>query len=191
MPDLRAFILVLLAAGGMAGQKPLRFSGEVARGREFRKEIGQGLLFALAPVNYGEGIEGWQIAVTPQTPASQDGECHEFSWIATPPYRFQNPRYVDTSYGTTAAEAVKDSPREFRFVLNCTDYRQEYKWVERLLWPYKYDRGQLDEAEAKLGKSPLGTGKLTILEAKITEGAGEQKLGRIEWLKFEVEMRLP
>ncbi|MBI3280710.1 MAG: hypothetical protein HYZ57_12810 [Acidobacteria bacterium] len=153
MPDLRAFILVLLAAGGMAGQKPLRFSGEVARGREFRKEIGQGLLFALAPVNYGEGIEGWQIAVTPQTPASQDGECHEFSWIATPPYRFQNPRYVDTSYGTTAAEAVKDSP--------------------------------------KLGKSPLGTGKLTILEAKITEGAGEQKLGRIEWLKFEVEMRLP
>ncbi|MBI1896722.1 MAG: hypothetical protein HYZ57_12790 [Acidobacteria bacterium] len=53
------------------------------------------------------------------------------------------------------------------------------------------NRGQLDEAEAKLGKSPLGTGKPTVLEAKVTEGAGEQKLGRIEWLKFEVEMRLP
>ena len=187
-------LLLLSAVSGAAQEHRARLSGEVSRGSEFRRDIGSGLVFALTPTAMDPGaIEGWDIKVFPKDPPKGE-RCDDFVWVATPPFRFNNPRYLDTSYGTKAEDAVTWSPREFQFVLNCADYKREEKWVERLLWPYNYSDEQVQEARAKLGSSPLGKGRLKILDFKISPAektAGGVNLGRIDWLKFELEISLP
>ena len=104
--------------------------------------------------------------------------------MVTPPYRFQNARYLDTSYGTTAQVAVRTSPREFSFVLNCADFKTERERLERVLWPYTYSKKDVDEALAKLGSSPVGKGRLWIENYRITPGqksAAGVDLGVIRW----------
>ena len=115
-------------------------------------------------------------------------------WVVTPPYHFQNARYLDTGYGITAQEAVRDSPREFSFVLNCADYERESKWVELAIYPSDASQKEVDEALAKLGSSPLGQGRLWIEDSKITPGhksGSMQDLGAIHWIKFRVEIQFP
>ncbi len=184
---------MLLAVVSPAQDRLIRFSGEVSQGREFRKEIGAGLVFVLAPSAIDPGaIGGWTITVSPQ--GKHPAECNDFVWVVTPPYRSYNARYLDTSYGTTAKDAVSISPREFRFVLNCEDYGIETGWVGRVLWPYAYSEAQVKEAMAKLGSSPLGKGRLWVQDSRISPApktAGGKNLGQIDWVKFEVEIQVP
>jgi hypothetical protein len=113
----------------------------------------------------------------------------------TPPYHFQNVRYLDTKYGISAQEAVCDSPREFSFVLNCTDFETERKRVDLAIYPpNNASRQEVDEARAKLGSSPLGKGRLMIVDSKITPGHNSgtaEDLGAIHWIKFKVEIKFP
>lgn len=149
------------------------FSGEVSAGEEFRKPIDPELEFVLAP--------GWTIAVVPKKP---EGDCQEFASVVNAPYRAHRPLYIDMSYGWTAEDEVSISPREFRFVTNCADYRTEYARLAIVLWPYTAaSPREYDETLAKLGTSPLGKGRLWITDSKVT--------GRIEWMKFSVEIILP
>ena len=172
------------------------FSGEASAGQSFRKSIGHGLDFVLISDSMQPGvITGWTIEISPQG-ASADAECkgEYFAWVVTPPYRFQNARYLDTSYSTTAQEAVQASPREFRFVLNCTDFKAERKRVDRVLWPYSYSNQEVDEALGKLRSSPLGEGRLWTEDYRITPGhksAEGTELGAIHWIKFKVEIKFP
>jgi hypothetical protein len=66
---------------------------------------------------------GCRIGVAPKTDRAAGGD--DLVWVATPPCRSYNPRYLDTSYGITVRQALAHSPREFSFVLNCADYRTE------------------------------------------------------------------
>lgn len=188
-----ALFLILFALSSLAQNRSIHFSGEVSKGEKFRKEIGRDLEFVLLPRAIDPGaIEGWTITVSPE--GDHPAECKDFVWVVTPPYRSYNPRYLDTSYGTTAKDAVSFSPREFSFVLNCSDYIQEQERVDRLLWPYSYTDAQVKEAEDHLGSSPLGKGRLWIRDFKIspaTKEAGNKNLGRIDWIKFEVEIKIP
>ncbi|MGD0869758.1 MAG: hypothetical protein ABSB88_09425 [Bryobacteraceae bacterium] len=54
--------------------------------------------------------------------------------------------------------------------------------------PEKYE-----EALAKLGTSLLGKGRLWITDAKISHSGDtpDEKLGKIEWMTFSVEITLP
>jgi len=141
----------------------------------------------------GDDITGWTIEVSPQGLPS-DPQCTYFAGVVTPPYRFQNARYFDTQYGTTAQEAVSASPREFSFVLNCADFKTERGRLDIVLWPYTYSKEKVDEALAKLGSSPLGKGRLWIKRYRITpgrkSGAGVD-LGAIHWIRFKVEIKFP
>jgi hypothetical protein len=52
----------------------------------------------------------------------------------------------------------------------------------------------VDEALAKLGSSPLGTGRLWIKGYRITPGrktAASVDFGAIHWIKFKVEIKFP
>ncbi len=193
---MRVWTILLLCStlSGASPERPLRLSGEVSRGQEFHREIGAGLVFALTPTAIDPGaIEGWHIEVFLKD-RPKDQQCDEFAWIATPPFRSSNARYLDTSYGTKAEDAVKWSPREFQFVLTCDDYKRERQWVDRLLWQYNNSEEQVQEAYRKLGSSPMGKGLLKILDSRISpaeKAAGGDNLGRIDWLKFEVEISLP
>jgi len=186
-------IFTALAGASVSSQeRPLKFSGEVSEGQMFRKSLGHGLDFVLAPTREPE-ITGWTVKVSPRD-KPLDAECADFLCVVTPPYRFQNARYLDTSYGVTAQEAVRWSPREFSFVLNCADLKTESERVNRVLWPYSYSQQEVDEAQAKLGSSPIGRGKLWIKDYRITPGqeSGESEaVGAIHWIKFEAEIQFP
>ena len=187
------FFLLPLSSNARSQGPSIIFSGEVSESQTFRKSIGHGLDFVLIPASMGDDITGWTIEVSPQAQPS-DPECTDFVWVVTPPYRAQNARYLDTQYGTTAQEAVGTSPREFSFVLNCADYKTERARLDIVLWPYTYSKEKADEALAKLGSSPLGTGRLWIKRYRITPGrksGAEVDLGAIRWIKFKVEIKFP
>ncbi|MBI2817243.1 MAG: hypothetical protein HYX72_09915 [Acidobacteria bacterium] len=139
----------LLAFCSQAQNTVIHFSGQLSRGEKFQKQLTPDLVFILEPnTSESAGISGWTIIISPQ--ADHSGECKDFAWVVTPPYRGYSARYLDTSYGTTAEEAVKISPREFNFVLNCSDYEKERERVDRLLWPYNYTEEEIKQAEESL-----------------------------------------
>jgi len=158
------------------------FTGEVSEGQEFRKSLNSDLEFVLEP--------GWSIAVVPKRP---EGDCQEFASVVNAPYRAHRDLDIDASYEWTAEQEVSSSPREFRFVTNCADYRIEDERLGIVLWPYTATPRKVQEAMAKLGISPLGKGRLWITDSRIghaNDTPGE-KPGRIEWMKFSVEIVLP
>jgi hypothetical protein len=188
---LVCFALSSLSAASQ--DRSVTIVGEVTEGQTFRKSIGHGLDFVLMPSSWGDDITGWTLEVSPQGKPT-DPECDDFLWVVTPPYHFQNIRYLDTSYGTTAQEAVRVSPREFNFVLNCVDFKTESKRVDLVIYGSDASEKEVDEARAKLGSSPLGKGRLWIMDSKITPGHDSgpaQDLGAIHWIKFKVEIEFP
>ena len=158
------------------------FSGAVSEGEEFRKTLNTELEFVLA--------RGWSIAIVPKRPK---GDCEELASVVNPPYRAHRDLYIDASYGWTAEEETSASPREFLFVTNCTDYRTESERLNIVLWPYTASPQKVDEALAKLGTSLLGKGRLWITDSRISHAGAspDEKRGKIEWMKFSVEIRLP
>jgi len=187
------FVSTLLALFSFAQAGPNHFSGRISRGEKFQTDIASGLKFVLLPTTNDPGaVEGWTIRVSPK--GDHPSECDDFVWVVMQPYRSYNARYLDTSYGTTAEEAAKYSPREFNFVLNCSDYKQEEERVNQLLWPYNYSEAQVEEAEERLGTSPQGKGRLWIRDYKVSpeqKAAGDVNLGQIDWITFDVEIEIP
>ncbi len=158
------------------------FSGKVSEGEEFRKTLNGELEFVLEP--------GWEITIVPKR---LEGDCKELASVVNAPYRAHRDLEIDTSYGWTAQEAVAASPREFRFVTNCSDYRTESERLNIVLWPYTTTPQKVDEALAKLGSSPLGKGRLWITASRTSHQGDtpDEKLGKIEWMAFTVEVTLP
>jgi len=158
------------------------FSGEVSQGREFRKLLNTELEFVLQPE--------WAIAVLPKQP---DGDCREFAAVVNGPYRAHRDLLIDTSYGWTAEDEVATSPREFRFVTNCTDYRTEYDRLLIVLGSTPATPQKYEEAIAKLGTSARGKGRLWITDSRIShsDDTTVEKLGKIQSMRFSVEILLP
>lgn len=158
------------------------FSGKVAAGHEFRKTLTPDLEFVLNP--------GWNIAIVPK---HAEGTCKEFASVVNSPYRAHRSLYIDMTYGWTAEDEVHASPRDFNFVTNCADYYTESERLNIVMWPYNATPQKYEEAMAKLGTSPLGRGRLWITDSKIShaDDTAEEKSGRIEWMAFTVEIKLP
>ncbi len=167
------------------GCNTIRFGGEVVKNQLFEREVGRGLLFRLHP-SRASNPPGWTIELR-----SRANPDNDFLWVATPPYRFMNPRYLDTSYGYSAQQAVQMSERAFNFVLNDADYEKMTEAVRKLLWPYNHSEAELAEAEKVLEETPTGSGRLHILDARL--GGEDETNGRgwIENLRFEVELCVP
>jgi hypothetical protein len=199
---IRFIALLALSASGAAPSredkptpdKPVRFTGELARGHEFRRSIGQGLIFALSPDSSDPSeAGGWTITIAPEKPAG-NAACKDFAWVVMPPYRDYNQRYLNTTYGTMAWQAIAMSPREFSFVLNSEDCRAEAAWVSALLFSNAPPEKEFAEARAKLGSSPRGRGNLWIDKSKISRAAHAidgVNYGSIDWIQFHVEIRFP
>jgi hypothetical protein len=158
------------------------FSGKVSAGEEFRRPLNADLEFVLE--------RGWTITVVPKR---AEGDCTEFASVVNAPYRAHRSLNIDTSYGWTGEEEVSTSPREFRFVTNCNDYRIEAQRLNIVMWPYTATAKQADEAAAKLGTLARGKGRLWITDSRIshTGDTPAEKLGKIESMSFRVEITLP
>jgi len=171
----------IFAAARTAYTQVVRIEGRVAHGQEFSADFGRDFKFVLHPDE-----TGWTIEVRPKS-----SDCGEFVWVATPPFRFSNVRYVNTDYAIPAAQAVKYTPREFQFVTSCVDYQAEADRLEFLLWPGAHSEAEVNEARAK-PSAPTGMGKLWILESHISpKTISGRELGEIDWMRFRVELRLP
>jgi hypothetical protein len=181
--------LVVLLAGGLvfaahAQEKPLRFSGEVKAGQEFRKAIGHGLLFVLKADE-----DGWLIEVQPETPHGES--CRNYSTVIAIPLRGYTGNDLNTTYGVSASEAVKRTSREVGFVLDGASCKREFERVTRLSWPKSYPEAEVRDAQEQFGSSAGGKATLRILQSKVSptgELTAGKDLGKIDWIKFEVEI---
>jgi hypothetical protein len=163
----------------------VRFAGTVVQGQAFERQVGSGIVFRLAP-NLDPTISGWTIEMRSQGSPEKD-----FLWVATPPYRFSHPRYLDTSYGYTAAQAVAWSVRDFNFALNEADHDRLLEAVRKVLWPSGLSEAESEQGRRLVEETPRGHGMLRIRDARI--GGEEENDGRgwIEHLSFEVELCFP
>ncbi|MGA7303762.1 MAG: hypothetical protein WBW88_02760, partial [Rhodothermales bacterium] len=66
-------------------------SGTVEQGERFEQFFGDSLKFVLDPSKSPPNPDGWTIRVV------GPDSTHDYLLVATPPYRFSNPRYLDTS----------------------------------------------------------------------------------------------
>lgn len=194
----RARLLTILAlAAAVAGTvaashgppsacRTSRFVGEVTHGQAFERPLDADLVFRLAPSRAGSP-PGWTIEVRGRV---VPGPENEFSWVVTPPYRGWNPRYLDTSYGWSARDAIRFGQRDFHFVTTGGDYGLAAGSVQKLLWPAGIPERELEEARRALDGIRRGTGRLVILDSRLS-GMEQGGPGRIEWIRFEVEVCLP
>jgi hypothetical protein len=172
----------------------LSYQGEVAAGQSFSRELGEDLVFRLNPE---PASGGWFIEVVPAHATA--GTHQEYVWVVTPPYHFGNPRYLDTSYGISAREAVRTSPREFNFVLDEQQYQKAAQLVDLAVSSHPQDdpksQQQFEqdgrEAMAALMNFPVARGRLWISDSRVKGAARQGDLGSIEWIKFKVELRVP
>lgn len=177
---IRIICLILCFVCFNAYAEPQVFSGKISKGEVFEQALKDGLLFRLVPNSAGNP-PGWVIMVTPK-----DRSRDDYVWVVTPPYRYWNPRYVDISYGMTAEEAVKMTPRDFSFVTNETDYKTADEAVNIVLWPAPFTKKEVEEATGKLEAVPKSKGTFTIVDASLSTGTdGNQE---IQSLDFKVEL---
>jgi hypothetical protein len=163
-----------------------RFTAEVSRGQEFRKEIGPGMEIVLKPTD-----SGWTIGIVPKTKCA---DYDDWAGVVNAPYRNYNALHLDSSYGITAQEAVGINPREFVYVTTCDDYKQEAKRLEIVMWPYNHTQQENNDALAKLATLASGKARLTILSAKVSPAEQEiagKNYGRIDSLKFRLDVTPP
>jgi len=194
----RAGLLVSLgalagSAGGMAQEAPdstcgvmYREVGSVREGQLFDAPFGPGLRLRLDPDTMPTNPGGWTIRVLgPGDPS------HDLSMVATPPYRFWNPRYLDTSYGTDAARAVAIVDRRFRFVLSDAEYETAFRALGLLLWPAGHTETALKAARDTLKLAPTGRGVLHIVAATTRPPSRDHPGGVIETLAFSATLCVP
>jgi len=170
----------------------LAFRGEASSGHQFSQTIGGNLMFKLVPSE-----SGWTIEITPQV-VNGNGPS-EYIWVVTPPYRSSNPRYLDTTYGVPAEEAVRETPRNFNFVLTEAQYQEASRLVDIAISsrPLSDHRSQEElekeskDAVAALMKFPVAVGKLLILDSRITSAKDSTDSGSLDWIKFEAILRVP
>jgi hypothetical protein len=182
-PALVIFALFTLLAAAPAfgedrGREVFYVAGEVSRGQLFTGNFSDRLVFGLFPTRYG-----WDISVWDRKTLKDD-----FVFVATPPYRFFNPRYIGAIYGYSAADAVALTPRVFEFVLNRKDHANALAAVQLLMWPHSQRTNELDAAERFLQTVPRGRGVLRIVDFTLGRQGGKEE---IEFLKFTVELKLP
>jgi hypothetical protein len=161
--------------------------GAVIRDQDYERHFGDDLVFRLtAAANAPPNPQEWRIEVRPAAFPE-----HEYTYYASPPFRFWNPRYIGTSYGYTAVRAVEHGVREFRFLTNEEDYARARRAIEVVLWPGNYSRAEYDAEVRTLGELAKGRGTFRILDSRLTPPTAERPLGGIERLEFEVTLCLP
>jgi hypothetical protein len=174
------------ASVGPQGCEP-SIRGAVIRDQDFERSFGDDLIFRLAATrNSPPNPQEWTIEIRPR--AFPD---HEYSYYASPPYRFWNPRYVGTSYGYTAARAVAHDVREFRFLTSEEDHTRAHRAIGIVLWPGNHSADEVERTSRALAQMAHGRGTLRILDSRLAPPTEERPLGSIERLEFETTLCLP
>jgi hypothetical protein len=160
--------------------------GRVTANQSFDAPLSPSLTFRLDADTIPANPPGWTIRVTPP-----DAPDRDHAMIATPPYRFWNPRYVDTGYGVSAAEALANTPRDFAFVATDDDFDRGSRALDVLLWSYSFTDSQVDSASAAMDALRVYPASFTIENGEASEPSSARPLGRIEWMSFRLDACIP
>lgn len=205
------------AFGGSAKSAACRtevLEGEVAFGKGFAQPIGNGLSLLLQPIH-----SGWILRVLPSaTPPAQIGAQDQFDYaeIATPPYQSVTPLSISTDFALRAQDAVGWNPRRFHFAADAGAFARMAAAYAAFA---KGGAGKaVAERALAAGVARAPEGLFTVLDSRLVPGAADQSgvasavsanftgtahlldlpspgqatpLGRIEWLRFRVELELP
>lgn len=132
------------------------FRGDVRAGHPFQKDFAEGLVFRL--VSEGDAVTpGWTIQIHEKSDTERK---RDFLMIATPPYRFWNPRYLNVSYGYSAQESVAIRIREFSFVPNRKEFDRFANAVGKVLWSYGHPQQEVKQATEIVLNAPRCPGRL-------------------------------
>lgn len=171
--------------------RPVRFAGQVSRGQEFKKQLGQDLIFRLKPTEFG-----WLIAINSKTIPGND-----HSSPATPPSRGINPLQIDgwhfrnsdnsgpNDEGPKNVNAPQEV-REFNFFVTEADFRAGHDAIQKLLWPAKHAEDELAEARNTYSRLKPARARLTIQGLTL----GNLVVGEKAWfvrMDFDAEFCLP
>lgn len=189
-----AFVLVTAGCGHTTadGSNPSNacrreaIRGHVSKGEEFEWRFADELAFVLEPELSPQNPSGWTIRVAPV--AARDAD---YSMVATPPFRFRNPRYVDTGYGVTAAAALAWTPRRFAFVASSQDYDSAMRSLDILLWPGNQTQARVDSAQRAIEQLRTYPGTFLIEEGAAAPPSSDHPNGVIERISFQVELCVP
>jgi len=189
----RALLLVFGLCTTAVAQEPDQRSvcrdtglaGRVNAGQDHEAIRTPDLVFRLVAEEHPQNPAGWTIRITPASAPDSD-----YSMVATPPYRFFNPRYVDTSYGVTAEVALALTPRRFAFVVSPEDYEAAAEAVDILLWPGALAPERVDLAREPLSRIPTYPGTFSVEDGAAIAPDSVHPLGLIEWMAFRVDLCL-
>ena len=151
------------------------------QGQAFVAAFTDELLFRLEPETHPNNPHGWTIQIIPATDSQSD-----YATVATPPYRFSNPRYVNTAYGITAEQALSWTPREFAFVADAPAYESAKEALAVLLWPGNYTQSEVAQAETALAEVLTYPGQFWIEDGATAETSSLSPRGRIDWIRFRL-----
>jgi len=203
---------LLEAQAGMKAQRAVKppvncsrvvFEGDVRAGESFEKVFAPGLRFYLEPLQ-----SGWIVRVLA---ANEPRGPHDYAELATPPYRSVSPLLIGTDWSFRAQDAVAWNPRRFRYAANGEIFRRLAGFYEKVM-----GNDPASSAKAAVLASEQPEGVLRILDARIVPGLADQAqmaatvashlaetphtvdqsakpspLGRVEELRFRVELDLP
>ncbi len=158
-------------------------TGSINSGEAFEAPFGAGLVLRLDPEVSPKNPQGWTIRVTPAAQTEPD-----YSMVATPPYRFSNPRYLDTSYGISAAAALLMTPRRFGDVATQAAYEVANEALGILLWPGGFTETEIAGAETSLSQVITHRGTLWIEDGSTTLPDSDNPGGQIAWIRFRVQL---
>lgn len=160
--------------------------GRVSTGHDYEATVSPQMVFRLVAETHPQNPPGWTIRITPRSMPEVD-----YSMVATPPYRFANPRYVDTSYGVAADAALAWTPRRFDFVGSREDYEAATDALNVLLWPSGHAPEQVEVARSTMAGLRTYPGTFWIEDGSTLPPDSANPLGRIGWMSFRVELCLP
>jgi hypothetical protein len=171
-----AALMILLAPVAARAEDgwTVSLSGEVNAGEDFSARLPGGLVFMMEAVRQAPpNPPGWTIRM------HKDGQPEpDLVWPANPPYRFDNVRYLDTSYSKTPEQIVAWNPRRFSFYDDPQAAQAKVRWIEgAVLWPAA--------DEPPLAPDPRGIGVLNILDSRIGV-VGEERA--VMWMRFEIRL---
>ncbi|MCC6759090.1 MAG: hypothetical protein IT395_05665 [Candidatus Omnitrophica bacterium] len=166
----------------------VKFAGEVKGGETFEKELSDGLVFRLMPIELG-----WTIFI-----GTKEALENNFAVVVTPPYRGINALYIhgwnfrnsDNSGPNEHGPKMIDAPaaeREFQFVLNEADFKTAMDSLQKMLWPHAYTQQQVDQAATVHEKLKKGRGLVVVKDLQLNNLEAGKQAG-IDAMKFEVEL---
>jgi len=163
-------------------------SGErVSRGESLHREFPGGLelrlnAYELTSPPSGVNANAWTIEVGPSNDPRTD-----YMWIVTPPWGTAPHRIVGAGYNTSTRESLMFSPRDFRFVLNASDYEQARKYRDEV----RTSTTRVEESLRQLQRLGKGTVTFRITGSSVQTGADGRETDFIDWFEFNANICVP